>query len=207
VAQKPKPSKGKFGPKGVNWTVAKSWYVNGWEGVDADGNPALVFPTLEEIALKLGVIKQTAQARAASEDWTGARATHRAELERRANEAAIKALVDARIRVRQKALSGAEKILDRVDKAMDAVPADNGALAFTKALPSLALAARQAQQTAHVAIGLPKDGVMPGPGGGGGAVTLWARLRGSRAEVGVVVELGGPQEPEPLTVEAEALTG
>lgn len=211
VAQKPKANKGKFGPKGINWAIPKSWYVTGWEGVDKDGNPATVWPTVAEIAAKLGTHLKTTQLRAAEQGWSKAKEDYLAELARRTNEAAIQALVDARVRVRTKALAGAEKILDRVDRAMEAVPETKEAIGYFKALPALALAARQAQQTAHVAVGLPKDGVMPTAGAGNGAqVTLWARLRGARGTVGLAVQVTvdgqqEAQEPDPLTLEAEAI--
>lgn len=195
--------------KGIDWNLAKSWYVTGWDENLQDGSTRRHYPTYKELAEKLGIHLRTVEQRALQDGWVDTKEKHAQRLEAELQAAEVQALVDARLRIRKTALDGAEKLLTKVVKALDAIP-EGGELAASKALPGLALAQRTAQQTAHVATGLPKDGTMPMPGSGGGgagqSVTLWARLRTARGSIGVAVQVqqgegvddGAELEAEPL---------
>lgn len=178
-----------------DWAPVEERYVKGYDKVhEVTGITYRYYPTALEVAAEFGMPPKTVTAQVTEKGWVAKRDAWEAEQKRLKDAADLRELLEAEMRIRRKALAGAEKIIDKVagtEKATSLVDA-----AIPEDLPALAVSLRRAQETAHVAIGLPKDGVRApssdAPGGsapGGQPVTIWARMRDSRQEVVVGVQV------------------
>lgn len=176
-----------------DWAPVEDRYVKGYEKIhEVSGVPYRYYPTALEVAAEFGMPPKTVTAQVTEKGWVAKRDAWMAEQKRLKDEADMRELLEAELRIRRKALKGAEKIIDKV-----AGEGNNPSLvdsAIPEDLPALAVSLRRAQETAHVAIGLPKDGVRApssdAPGGADGQpITVWARMRASRQEVIVGVQV------------------
>lgn len=176
-----------------DWAPAEERYVKGYDKPhDVTGVMFRYYPTALEVAAEFGIPPKTVTAQCTEKGWVQKREEWMAEVKKAKDAADLKELVDAEMRIRRKALTGAEKIIDKVAGTEGQTSLVDSAI--PEDLPALAVSLRRAQETAHVAIGLPKDGVKqaePGEGNrpGAPAVTVWAAMRSSRQDVVVGVQV------------------
>lgn len=197
--------KPKAGTK-YDWSAIARDYIRGLDTIDAAGAQVHVWPTLEALAAKYGASPNSVFDYSKRHSWVIQRTEWQAQLRRVKDEADLQAIREAEVRIRRKTLKAAERIIDRMAKEDE----EHSIVSISDAqdLASLAGALRKSQEAAHVAIGLPKDGVRPvdAETPQDGAQTIWARMRASRQEIVIGVRitpeaLSGPDTP---TIDAEA---
>ena len=178
-----------------DWAPVEERYIKGYEKPhEVTGIMYRYYPTVLEVSTEFGMPLKTVQAQCTEKGWVEKRDAWMAEVKRKKDEADLRELLDSELRIRQKALKGAEKIIDRV-VGTESVPSMVDS-ADPEDLRGLAGGLRRAQEVAHVALGLPKDGVRAPsadtPGGNGPTgqqTTVWARMRASRQEIVVGVQV------------------
>lgn len=178
-----------------NWPPVEERYTKGYDKPhEATGIMFRYYPTVLELSEEFKIPLKTLRAQCTDKGWVEKRDAWIAEQKRLKDAADLKELLDAELRIRRKALKGAEKIIDKVAGTDTQPSLVDGAI--PEDLPALALSLRKGQEVAHVAIGLPKDGVRPPssdvPGGNGPEgqqATVWARMRASRQEIVIGVQV------------------
>jgi Fe-S-cluster containining protein len=177
-----------------DWVPPCIRYTQGYERInDETGIAYRHYPTIIEVADEFKIPVDSVAAQSAKEGWQRKRNEFQEQVKEAERQAALQALREAELRIRRKALKGAERILDRIA----GTDSENAMLdaADPEELATLANALRRGQEVANVAIGIPKDGVKapgsddPSAGVDGQPVTAWARMRASRQEIVVGVQI------------------
>lgn len=177
------------------WPALDARYINGYEAPDSEsGVISRYWPTQVELAQEFNIPLDTVNQHARAYKWTEKREEYKVQLKKAAEEADLLALKEAELRIRRKSLKAAEKIIDRVGGSQNVQGEikDLVDIIDPSDLASLGTALRRGQEVANVAIGIPKDGVRPpntDAPGGETRVTVWARMRDSRQDVVVGVQV------------------
>lgn len=177
------------------WQVLDARYICGYEALHPEtGVTTRYWPTQVELAQEFNIPLDTINAHAIAYEWTKKREDYKVQLKKTLEEADLEALREAELRIRRKSLNAAEKIIDRVggSQVVQGEKKDLVDIIDPSDLASLGTALRRGQEVANVAIGIPKDGVKaPGADAPGGEtkVTVWARMRDSRQDVVVGVQV------------------
>jgi len=176
------------------WDEVKVRYVRGYEAPNVEtGVLQLVYPSQLELAQEFDIPVDTISARSRRDGgWEMARKEWQESLRKAADAAALKAIQEAELRIRRKALRAAEKIIDRVaGNEAEGIPAAVDGNTAADELSLLAAALRRGQEVANAAIGIPKDGIRALDSGTPGVpeimATVWARMRAARQ--GIVTDV------------------